>query len=120
MGGLCITVGAISAGVAAGTFALRHRLPTFALLVLTHAAASGMIIAASSSDALCDQTTWLLGKVRLSSNMTGLQTRLQQRLYFQAPHLCCSVRGRSLACRILRQATSILACACLRGRSTSC
>ena len=63
MGGLTLSVGAITTGVAVGTFVLRHRLPTAALVVLGHAIASGGLIAAASSDALCDRTTWLLGKV---------------------------------------------------------
>ena len=67
MGGLSICTGSIALATAAATVALRHKLPTVSLVVLGHAVATGAIISAASSDYLCDQTAWLLGKVRAHS-----------------------------------------------------
>jgi hypothetical protein len=63
MGGLSIVTGGIATLTATSAYLLRKQLPLPLLVVLAHAAVTGFAISASSCDALCDNTTWLLGKV---------------------------------------------------------
>lgn len=64
MGGLSIVVGSIASASAVSAVLLRHHLPTPALIVLGHAAVTGLFISISASDFLSDRTAGLLGKVR--------------------------------------------------------
>ena len=69
MGGLSIVVGSIASASAVSAFLLRHHLPTPALIVLGHAAVTGLFISVSASDFFSDRTAGLLGKVCSGSRL---------------------------------------------------
>lgn len=62
MGALSLIVGAVACVPAALAVALRGRIPVALTGLLTHAAATGFLVAIASSDRLAAHTTWLLQK----------------------------------------------------------